>query len=66
MDRKELKIQALRERIAEITTMYEDKVADLRVEITFNAEAIREKDELIKALSTPDETVPYDTNPEAE
>jgi hypothetical protein len=34
MDRKDLKIQALKERIAGLTTEYEDKNADLRVELT--------------------------------
>lgn len=34
MDRNELKIMALRERVAQLTADYEDKVADLRVELT--------------------------------
>lgn len=34
MDRNELKVMALRERVAQLTAEYEDKVADLRVELT--------------------------------
>lgn len=34
MDDKDLKIEALLQRVSEITRVYEDKVADLRVEIT--------------------------------
>lgn len=34
MDNKDLKIQALSERLSEIVTEYENKVADLRVAIT--------------------------------
>ena len=34
MDRKDLKIQALLERIRDLTTNYENQVADLRVELT--------------------------------
>lgn len=33
-DKKELKILALRERISALTTEYEDRTADLRVELT--------------------------------
>lgn len=34
MDRNELKVQALLEKISSLTTGYENQVADLRVEIT--------------------------------
>jgi hypothetical protein len=47
MDRKDLKIQALRERISVITTEYEDKNADLRVELTVVSE---QRDEFLKRL----------------
>lgn len=33
-DKKDLKILALRERVAQLTAEYEDKIADLRVELT--------------------------------
>lgn len=35
--REGLKIVALRERVAQLTAEYEDKIADLRVELTYNA-----------------------------
>jgi len=38
LTREELKIMALRERVATLTTDYEDKVADLRVELTLVAQ----------------------------
>lgn len=34
MDRKELKIQALLEKVASLTAQYENQVADLRVDLT--------------------------------
>lgn len=34
MDRKDLKIEAYRQRVAQIVTEYEDKCVDYRVEIT--------------------------------
>lgn len=34
MDKQSLKIQALLERVSELTTTYESKLADLRVELT--------------------------------
>lgn len=38
LDRKDLKIQALKERLTQITVDAEDRVADLRVELTVNAQ----------------------------
>lgn len=34
MDRNELKVQALLEKISSLTTNYENQIADLRVEVT--------------------------------
>ena len=34
LDRKDLKIQALLEKISSLTTQYENQIADLRVELT--------------------------------
>lgn len=34
MDKKELKIQALKERLGTLVTSYENQIADLRVEVT--------------------------------
>lgn len=43
MDKKDLKIQALLEKISSLTTNYENTAADLRVELTV---AIQEKEAL--------------------
>lgn len=51
LDRKDLKIQALLEKISSLTAQYENQVADLRVELTIvseesnNAQVPFEKDE---------------------
>lgn len=37
----ELKVQALRERLAQIVTEYEDRVADLRVNLTLQQEQLQ-------------------------
>lgn len=37
-DRKDLKIQALLERFSELTSQYENRIADLRVEFTITSE----------------------------
>jgi hypothetical protein len=42
MDEKELKIQALLERVAELTTGYEAKIADLRVALTVQAQQLED------------------------
>lgn len=47
MDKNELKILALRERISQLTTDYEDKIADLRVALTISEQ---EKLELVESL----------------
>lgn len=53
IDRNELKVMALRERVASLTAEYEDKVADLRVELTIVSQErdnLRaEKDENVQA-----------------
>lgn len=57
MDKNELKVQALLERVSEITTTYENRVADLRVELTTVSQELQEvrvevqrlNDELVKA-----------------
>lgn len=51
MDRNELKIMALRERVAQLTAEYEDKVADLRVELTIVSQ---ERDELLAEKDSKD------------
>lgn len=43
MNKDSLKFMAIKERIAEITAMYEDKIADLRADITLEMEAVQKK-----------------------
>jgi hypothetical protein len=45
--KEQLKILALRERVANLTAEYEDKIADLRVELTVTAQ---ENEQLKKQL----------------
>ena len=42
MDRKELKIQALLEKVSSLTTSYENQLADFRVEITILSQELQE------------------------
>lgn len=42
--REQYKLIALREKMGELVVNYEDKIADLRVELTMQAEAINERD----------------------
>ena len=48
MDRKDLKIQALTQRLSTIVSQYEDKIADLRVELTVTSQ---ERDELMNSIT---------------
>ncbi|UMO76258.1 hypothetical protein SEA_TOMAS_69 [Streptomyces phage Tomas] len=43
MNRETLKFMAIKERIAEITAMYEDKIADLRADITLEMEKVQQR-----------------------
>lgn len=63
MDRKDLKIQALLEKISSLTTNYENQVADLRVELTISEQDNDELKVRIKELEDPDveETEEKDT-----
>ena len=56
----ELKEQALLERIGELTVQYEDKIANLRVELTKMAQAASQTAERIKQL----EELTVEKNPE--
>lgn len=54
LDRKDLKIQALLEKVSNLTAQYENQAADFRVELTIS-EAEREKlQNRIKELEAPD------------
>lgn len=43
LDRKDLKIQALLEKISNLTTTYEDQIANLRVDLTVTDSESREQ-----------------------
>ena len=50
LDRKDLKIEALRQRVSEITTNFEDRVADLRIELTIQNDIINSQNAEIERL----------------
>jgi hypothetical protein len=53
LDRKDLKIQALLEKISSLTTQYENQIADLRVELTLVAEeAAQAQSEKVEDVKT--------------
>lgn len=52
MDKSELKVRALLERISEITTTHENRNADLRVEITTQAQTIDELRNEVERLNS--------------
>lgn len=61
MDRNELKIQALLEKISNLTTNYENQVADLRVELHIRTQENEElKDALEKAQGPIEDSVEAD------
>jgi hypothetical protein len=52
LDRNELKVQALLEKISTLTTNYENQIADLRVEITLVGQQLQEtQEQLANAVS---------------
>jgi uncharacterized protein YeeX (DUF496 family) len=58
MDKKDLKIEALRQRIAELTVQYEDRVSDLRVDFTLVSQELEElkKEHADVEVAKPDST----------
>ena len=54
LDRKDLKIQALLEKVSNLTTQYENQVADLRVELTMSEIERSGLDRRIKELESSD------------
>lgn len=52
MDDKDLKITALKQRIGELASEYEDKVADLRVAITQQEQALSELRDALRGHAT--------------
>ena len=57
LDRKDLKIQALLEKVSALTTQYENQVADLRVELTISE---NERETLEKKLQDSESGDVYD------
>lgn len=51
MDRNELKVQALLEKISNLTTNYENQVADLRVEVTMLTQELQRTQSELAALA---------------
>lgn len=51
LDRKDLKIQAFKERIAELSFQYEDRDADRRVDLTEAASRIQELEQQVSTLT---------------
>lgn len=64
MEDKDLKITALTQRIGEITSQYEDKIADLRVAITRQEETINDLNGQAQSLAEQNVSQPYDEEPE--
>lgn len=56
IDRNELKVQALTERVAQLTAEYENKIADLRVELTVVTNESQERISELEAQVESDET----------
>lgn len=54
LDRKDLKIQALLEKVSNLTTQYENQVADLRVDLTIVSQECEQLRQRIGELETPD------------
>lgn len=55
LDRKDLKSQALLEKVSQLTTQYENQIADLRVELTvvqYENENLRQELESTKSEET--------------
>lgn len=61
LTRDQFKVLALRERVAQLTAEYEDKVADLRVELTFVSQ---ELEQLKQAQGQPDAEASEGRKPE--
>jgi hypothetical protein len=54
LDRKDLKVQALLEKISSLTTQYENQVADLRVELTVSELENQSLRKLVEELESSD------------
>jgi uncharacterized protein YeeX (DUF496 family) len=54
VDQKDLKIQALLERVSNLTAQYENQVADYRVELTVVSTQLEQANAKIAELTEPD------------
>lgn len=63
IDRKDLKIQALLEKVSSLTAQYENQVADLRVELTISEAERGELQQKVEDLETVDVSVEEDDKP---
>lgn len=59
---KDLKIQALLERISNLTATYENQVADLRVALTVSEQVREQQEEILNVLEETEEVT--EDNPE--
>lgn len=58
MDRKDLKIEHYKQRVAELSVQYEDRIADLRVELTELSQQVQQlQQELSDAKGDDEEEV---------
>ena len=57
LDRKDLKIQALLEKVSTLTTQYENQIADLRVELTISENEREALAKEVENLNAPVEDV---------
>jgi uncharacterized protein YeeX (DUF496 family) len=64
MDRNELKIEALRQRIAQLSVEHEDRAADYRVEITLLGEELNNLRNRVAELESADVQEDEKENPE--
>lgn len=62
LDRNELKVQALLERVSSLTVEYENKVADLRVEVTLLSNQIQATQSEVEDGVSEEEVTTADTN----
>lgn len=62
-DRKDLKIEHYRQRVAQLSVEYEEKIADLRIQVTLDNEEIARLNQVIAGFKEPDETEKADTAP---
>ena len=63
MDEKDLKIKALLDSVSRISVDYEDKIADLRVQITVQGQAANESTKQIEEMQEKIRVLEEEANP---